>query len=226
MDANNSTSQHYKIMEEISDGQLYCADDVVKAGTGGCRDCSWCCEDMCDTIFLDPYDIYALQRGVGKEYKELIEENFIEVGLHNFVSMPHIKDRGNGCGFLTDNKRCSVHSFRPGICRLFPLGRYYHDDTFSYIMQTRGCKAEEHEAVKVRDWLGIEDLKKYEEYVLRWHRVIKKIADFMTKPAEPGVKPKIHERFLKSFYEAPYDTSKEFYSQIYERIDEWNNNEV
>jgi len=89
-------------------------------------------------------------------------------------------------------------------------------------MQTRGRRAQEHEAVKVRDWLGIEDLEKYEEYVLRWHGVIKKIADFMTKPAEPGVKPKIHELFLKSFYEAPYDPAKDFYPQIYERIDEWN----
>jgi membrane-bound lytic murein transglycosylase MltF len=89
-------------------------------------------------------------------------------------------------------------------------------------MQTRGCKAQKHDEVKVREWLGIEDLEKYEEYVLRWHRVIEKIADFMTKPAEPGVKSRVHEQFLKHFYETPYDTSKEFYSQIYERIDEWN----
>jgi hypothetical protein len=83
MDIKNSADKHFKIMDVISDGKLYCADDVVNAGTGGCRNCSWCCEDMCDTIFLDPYDIYALQRGVGKEYKELLEENFIEVGLHH-----------------------------------------------------------------------------------------------------------------------------------------------
>ncbi len=100
MDANNSTSQHYKIMEEISDGQLYFADDVVKAGTCGCRDCSWCCEDMCDTIFLDPYDIYALQRGVGKEYKELIEENFIEIGLHISSACPILRTAGMDAVFL------------------------------------------------------------------------------------------------------------------------------
>ena len=213
--------EHYKIMNEISDGKLYCAEDMVNAGAGGCKNCSWCCEDMCDTIFLDPYDIYALCKGIGKEYKELIDENYLEIGLNNLVSMPHIKDRGNGCGFLTENKRCSVHDFRPGICRLFPLGRYYHDDTFSYILQTRGCSAEVHDEVKVRDWLEIEDLEKYEEYVLKWHAVVKEISGFMMKPAAPGVKLKTHELFLEHFYEKSYDLSKEFLPQIYDRIKAW-----
>ena len=224
MDIKNSADKHFKIMDEISDGKLYCADDVVKAGTGGCRNCLWCCEDMCDTIFLDPYDIYALCKGTGKEYTDLVAGDYLEIGLHNLISMPHIKDRGNGCGFLTENKRCSVHDFRPGICRLFPLGRYYHDDTFSYILQTRGCKAGERGEVKVRDWLEIEDIEKYEEYILRWHAVVKKISDFMMKPAKPGVKGKIHELFLKHFYETPYDLSKEFLPQIYDRIEAWNEN--
>jgi Fe-S-cluster containining protein len=218
--------EHFKMIKEISDGRLYCADDMVKVDAGGCKNCSWCCEDMCDTISLDPYDIYALCKGLGKEYTDLIDEEYLVIGLHNLISMPHIKDRGHGCGFLTENKRCSVHDFRPGICRLFPLGRYYYDDTFSYILQTRGCTVEERDEVKVRDWLGIEDLDKYEEYVLRWHAVIKNISDFMKEPAAPGVKGKMHESFLKHFYETPYDFSKVFYPQIYERIDEWNAKEM
>ena len=210
------------MIKEISDGYFYNAEDTVKADAGGCKNCSWCCEDMCDNIFLDPYDIFALCKGLGKEYADLMNEGYLEIGLHNFISMPHIKDRGKGCGFLTDNKRCSVHDHRPGFCRLFPLGRYYHDDTFSYILQTRGCKAPERGEVKVSDWLGIENLEEYERYILRWHRVIKDISDFMQKPAEPGVKGKIHERFLKHFYETRYDFSKDFFSQIYERIGAWN----
>ncbi len=212
---------HFNMIKEISDGKLYRAEDMVNAGAGGCKNCSWCCEDMCDSIFLDPYDIYSLCQGTGKEYTELIDGDYLEIGLHKLISMPHIKDRGNGCGFLTEHKRCSIHDFRPGICRLFPLGRYYHDDTFSYILQTRGCKAEVRDEVKVRDWLEIKDLERYEEYMLKWHAVVKKLSGFMMKPAEPGVKKRTHELFLKHFYEIPYDLSKDFFLQIYERIEAW-----
>ncbi len=72
-----------------------------------------------------------------------------------------------------------------------------------------------------RDWLGISDIEAYEEYILKWHGVIKKISDFMMKPAKPGVKGRVHELFLQHFYETPYDLSKDFYPQIYARIEEW-----
>ena len=80
---------------------------------------------------------------------------------------------------------------------------------------------EERDVVKVRDWLEIEDLEAYEEYVLKWHALVKKISNFMKEPAEPGVKRNLHVLFLKKFFEAPYDISKDFYPQIYARMKEW-----
>ncbi|MBP5609409.1 MAG: YkgJ family cysteine cluster protein [Lachnospiraceae bacterium] len=209
------------MIEEISDGRLYSADDPVKAEANGCRGCSFCCENMCDTIVLDPYDIYSLSKGLNKDFTALMLEEYIEIGLHDLLSMPHIKDKGAGCGFLSEAKRCTVHAFRPGICRLFPLGRYYHDGGFSYILQTHECKVEDRNEVKVRDWLEIEELEAYEDYVLKWHGFVKNLTNFMKEPAEPGVKRNIHILFLKKFYETPYDTAKEFYPQIYERMKQW-----
>ena len=213
--------ERYVMIDEISDGKLYTAEDMVKADACGCKGCSWCCENMCDTIVLDPYDIYSLSKNLNKSFAELVLSEFIEIGLHDCLSMPNIKDKGKGCGFLSDKKRCTVHSFRPGICRLFPLGRYYHDDTFSYILQTHECRIEERDEVRVRDWLEIEDLPAYEEYVLKWHAFVKNLTNFMKEPAEPGVKRNIHILFLKKFYEAPYDLSGDFYPQIYERMQAW-----
>ena len=213
--------ERFVMIEEISDGNLYTSEDMVSADAQGCKGCSWCCENMCDTIVLDPFDVYSLCKGLDRDFASLLLEEYIEIGLHDLLSMPHIKDKGKGCGFLSDAKRCTVHSFRPGICRLFPLGRYYHDDTFSYILQTHECRVEERDKVKVRDWLEIEDLPAYEEYVLKWHSFVKNLTNFMKEPAEPGVKRNIHILFLKKFYEAPYDLTKDFYPQIYERMEAW-----
>lgn len=212
---------HFRIMKEVTDGKLYSVGDMVRADAGGCVCCSRCCEVMCDTISLDPYDIYSLCKGLGKDYSALMSEGVIVVGLHNLVSMPHINDKGRGCGFLSEEKRCTVHDFRPGICRLFPLGRYYHDDTFSYILQTHVCAKEERGEVQVCDWIGIADIDAYEEYSLRWHDTVKKISDFMQEPAGPGVKMRVHQSFLKHFYEMPYNPAESFYPQIDARIKEW-----
>lgn len=43
-------------MEEISDGNLYELNDLVKAGCGGCQGCSTCCRGMGQSIVLDPLE--------------------------------------------------------------------------------------------------------------------------------------------------------------------------
>ena len=42
----------YIDLNEVSDGKLYTANDLVKAGCGDCAGCSACCESMADTIIL------------------------------------------------------------------------------------------------------------------------------------------------------------------------------
>ena len=50
----------YIDLNEVSDGNLYHSNDLVKTGCGDCKGCSACCESMADTIILDPMDIYLL----------------------------------------------------------------------------------------------------------------------------------------------------------------------
>ena len=52
-------------LNEISDGNLYTSNDLVRADCGGCRGCSDCCQGMGDSIILDPYDMDQLYRGTG-----------------------------------------------------------------------------------------------------------------------------------------------------------------
>ena len=48
-------------LEEISDGKLYGANDMVKADCQDCTGCSDCCQGMGDTLVLDPLDVYRLR---------------------------------------------------------------------------------------------------------------------------------------------------------------------
>ena len=45
--------------------------------------------------------------------------------------MPNLKmQKSDGrCAFLREDNLCNIHTIRPGICRMFPLGRYWEDET-------------------------------------------------------------------------------------------------
>ena len=109
-------------MNEISDGRLYRADDMVKAGCGGCEGCHACCTGMGNSIVLDPYDIYSMEKGLNTGFAKLLN-NKIELNAVDGIILPNMKLSGadERCGFLDSDGRCTIHGFRPGICRLFPL---------------------------------------------------------------------------------------------------------
>lgn len=113
-------------LEEISDGKLYSRTDMVRAGCQDCKGCSSCCSGMGNSVILDPMDIYRLTTGLGLTFEALMTDK-IELNVVDGIILPNLKMSSGTetCAFLNEQGRCSIHPLRPGICRLFPLGRYY-----------------------------------------------------------------------------------------------------
>ena len=167
-------------MNEISDGKRYTSNDLAKLGCGDCEGCSKCCHGMGESIVLDPYDIYSLTINLDTTFKELLEDK-ISLSVKEMIILPHLNLQADneGCLFLNENGRCSIHRFRPGICRLFPLGRIYENDSFSYFLQVNECAKPNRTKVKIKKWLGIPDLNKYEQYISTWHYFLKNMKAFL-----------------------------------------------
>ena len=118
--------------------RLYTANDMVKTDCGGCKGCSQCCSGMGTSVVLDPYDSYCLTGGIGIAFPDLAGK-FVEWNIVDGIVLPNLMMQGQEerCVFLTDNGRCCIHDFRPGICRMFPLGRYYEENgEFRYFLQS------------------------------------------------------------------------------------------
>lgn len=162
--------KRYVDLKDISDGRLYTANDMVKADCHDCKGCSACCSGMGESIVLDPLDIHRLYSGLNTTFNELMNDK-IELNIVDGLTLPNLKMKET-CGFLDGEGRCSVHQFRPGICRLFPLGRYY-EEGFKYFLQVHECPVKNKGKVKVKKWLDIPDLKKYEQYIYDWHQFLK-----------------------------------------------------
>ncbi|GKH32254.1 YkgJ family cysteine cluster protein [Muricomes sp. OA1] len=143
--------ERYVRLEEISDGRLYGPNDMVRADCGGCEGCpASCCRGMGNTIVLDPLDVFRMTTALGAKFEELLIDK-IELNVADGLILPNLKMDGEGesCVFLNSQGRCSIHDARPGICRIFPLGRYYEDRDFRYFLQTHECLKENRAKIKV-----------------------------------------------------------------------------
>ena len=205
-------------MKEVSDGKLYTSNDMVKADCGGCEGCSACCRGMGESIVLDPLDIHRLCCGLGTDFNGLMVDK-IELQIVDSVILPNLKmASGNieACSFLNPEGRCSIHAFRPGICRLFPLGRFYENGSFKYFLQVHECPKPNKTKVKIKKWLDTPDLKRYETYICDWHYYLR---DLKTRiEAHPEQMKGISMDVLQKFYLTPYDSTADFYTEFYERL--------
>ena len=199
--------------------KLYTANDMVKTDCGGCQGCSQCCSGMGESIVLDPYDGYSLVMGMGIEFPDLVSR-FIEWNVVDGVVLPNLMMQGDGerCAFLTENGRCCIHEFRPGICRMFPLGRYYQEDgSFRYFLQNQECPKANKTKVKVSKWLGIPKLRTYEAYIGKWHKLTKEVRDLTEKAKDDQLTKELNMYLLNTFYLTPYKKNADFYEQFEER---------
>ena len=205
-------------INEISDGKLYGLNDMVKAGCDGCKDCSACCQGMGNTVVLDPVDVYRLTSNMGCTFQELLLDK-LELNVVDGIILPNLKMDGlnEACHFLDDNGRCSIHDFRPGICRLFPLGRIYENGSFSYFLQIHECPKPNKTKVKVKNWMDIPDIKAYDSFITEWHYMLKMLEDMCTMASEEEVK-NMSMFILNEFYIKPYSEDTSIYEQVISRI--------
>ena len=208
--------------------------DMVKIGCHDCQGCFSCCQGMGDTVVLNPYDVYELTKNLGKSFEELMKK---EIGLHTEDGMilPHISMETvqEKCVFLNEQERCSIHGFRPGLCRLFPLGRNYdypeQDENlegdaigFHYFVLEDACPQKNKTKVKIDKWLGVSGLSTHEAFILSWHNFCKQVKKrhtaLMKDPDQDNDMKQLNLFVLQLFYGKAWDMEQDFYKQMEDRL--------
>lgn len=204
-------------MDEISDGRRYGLNDMPKADCHDCEGCSKCCRGMGQSIHLDPLDVFQMTKSLRVSFEQLLQDK-LELNVVDGVILPNLKmdSQRDCCGFLDKDDRCSIHSARPGICRIFPLGRIYEEGSFEYFLQTRECTNKKRTKIKVRKWIDVPDIKTNQKFIADWHYLVKDIGKVLKTYDEQTAK-KVSMHVLNTFYVAAYDLEQDFYPQFYER---------
>jgi len=184
---------------------------------------------MTDTIHLDPYDINALENGLHQSFPELLNRGSIAFHEEDGLILPHLRmedtreGEGRGrCTFLSEDGRCSIHEFRPGLCRLFPLGRNYDPTTlsFSYFVVPDGCDMPGKAKIRISKWLGVPDLPRYEKFVADWHFYVRDVQAVLARTQDPASRSALTKFVLQVFFVTPYDPSRDFYELFSMRLNE------
>ena len=151
----------------------------------------------------------------------MLEENYIELGVVDGMILPNLKMdvQRDACPFLNDAGRCSIHCCRPGLCRLFPLGRYYEENGFKYFIQIHECSRKDRGKVKIKKWLGIPNLKDYESYIMEWHDFLNECETAMESLSDDNTRI-LTLYVLRRFYETSYMSQDEnaFYDEFRARM--------
>ena len=221
--------QHRINLEEISDGTLYTKNDMVRIGCDGCDKTASCCRFAEDTITLDPYDIYQLQLAVGLSFEALYSKQLVALSPVDGLLLPHLNfsTETGSCPFLLEHGRCSIHAHRPGLCRLFPLARLIDNDTVRYLIQIHECPCSVTPKTKIKKWLDLPEIERYETYIIRWNEVLSEtrrqltlsVQNERTADSSPSgtALTTLTTNFLRTYFFTPYDTSRSFYEQWEQR---------
>lgn len=223
-----------KSIEEIYDGKFYGLNDLAKIDCGGCKGCSASCHGMGSSIVLDPLDAHRLATGLKTSVAALLQDHLevlpgtcdpvqcparLELNVVDGIILPNLKLSGEdeACTFLNAEGRCSVHRVRPGVCRLFPLGRYYDGSgDFTYIVQAGECPYPVKSKVKVKKWIDTPNYTQYHQFVLKWHDFLKKIRIY-TDTGDDAQARTVSMMVLKTFYLKSYPENG-FYEEFERRI--------
>lgn len=209
----------------MADMRLFGSNDMVKVDSHDCAGCCECCQNMGTSVILDPYDVYRLMRGLGQDFNQLMQSS-LELHLEDGLIYPNLKmkTQTNACSFLNEQGRCMIHAFRPGICRLFPLGRNYTGSQLQYFVLENVCPAANKTKIKVSKWMDMPQMKTYEAYLVRWHNFTKELREEIKAElaAEDGEERsrQLSMQFLQYFYALPYE-GEDFFAQWSKRMDAW-----
>ncbi len=217
--------EHKVNLEEISDGKLYTKNDMVKLGCDGCHGKSSCCRFAEDTITLDPYDFYQLSTGEGLSFEQLYGAQLIALSPVQGLLLPHLNftKETEACPFLKEDGLCRIHANRPGLCRLFPLARYFEEDTLHYILQIHECPNPVTPKVKVKQWIGLPNMEQYEAFLIEWHTLITEVQKKIAAATDNQTIGALTTALLKLFFLTPYSAEEAFYPQFKNRIVQFQN---
>lgn len=169
---------------------------------------------------LTPYDVHVLSQGLQLPVDALFQE-WLQLTVADGLLQPSMAMNGpeERCHALDDEGRCTIHTIRPSICRLFPLGRQYTEEGIRYFVLEGACPAEDKTKVKISKWIERPEFKEHERFLQKWHSLKKLCMVKLSETTDQEYAKQLLMYVLQLFYRKPYGADS-FYQEFLERLEQ------
>lgn len=189
-----------------------------------CSMCGNCCRNRREPIIITGLDVFCLAKGLGIPPVEVIQQYMRpKMGHSSHLPMFLLKERPDrSCKFLR-NGACMVHSFKPIVCAVFPLGQAIdsRDGNIMYFRQpvAERCGGKDGRVWTLKEWIESCGLNQLDQESVSWSR-ISTIAALGLQKVRPEqlIDGKIL-LFLMEVMFVDYDPKKDFVSQVANHIE-------
>lgn len=194
-----------------------------------CRSCGKCCKHRED-ILLTVRDLYNIAKYLGRTISD-IADRYCELYIGGSSRMPIFRLKPTGpertCPLLRD-RRCIVHSAKPAVCALFPLGRAVsfkqnegdpaQPKSYqpTYFVQPAECGTKD-QTHTVREWLEQFGLPVEDEFYELWNEAVAFVSPFFREMEALKPSGKTMDALWGAAVSAlylDYDTDKELIPQF------------
>ena len=199
--------------------------DLDSEFTFHCTKCGECCKDRED-ILLNPFDVYRIAKGLDVETYEVLDRyTYGYIGKSSrmpIVAVKMVED--SGCCVFLKGKKCGIQDFKPGVCALYPLGRFVARDMegdssvspkVSYILQPYNCGIRK-DIHTPRQWLKDFHMDECEDEFILWQDIV-----FELSPRLAKIYDRLPHKVLDLFYDnlfgflyINYDLEKDAAAQL------------
>ena len=206
-----------------------------------CTQCGKCCYGHSD-IILSPFDVTRMARHLHMDNADVIRQYAVVLeGAHSHLPVIVLRMRPDGGCVLLDGKKCRVHTAKPSVCGLYPLGRAMsisqtdHSRELLYFLQPVDC-GDASETHTPQDWLASFGMSNGEAEFEAWASVVGELAELAMAaiPKLPyAVADMVLATMVQVLYCEGYEDAKDVVQQVLENgqkaknlLDLIQNNEV
>ena len=162
--------------------------------TFGCDMCGNCCRKRQSPIMLTGPDIFKIARGLNATPIDIVSK-YCEwyIGDQSHMPVVILKERLG---------QCTIQSFKPAVCALFPLGRYYddRDGAYHYFIQRDACNTALKTEWTLQSWLDNFHIKEEEDMYIQWNKLVVGIAQSMVRMEKSGIDTELAIALLEMMY--------------------------
>ena len=154
------------------------------------ENCGMCCYRPGNPVLINGVDVYYAAKALGMSAMSFMRTYCVPPYLGESSKLPCITldiRRDGFCKLLNEKKQCSIHTSKPTVCALFPLGRMYEnniknseDSRYIYFTQpdmNLDCVVNATKSQTLKEWKDAFSIEKRDCETAAWNSLLERLIE-------------------------------------------------